>query len=183
MLFRVACILLAFATPLLAQDRQGRDTPGEWVVDHTKHFGLWDSMCDHRTTGETREERCYLRYVEVFSRDPFAALFLFVTPGPEIEIGIERGTRFEDQGIRIEDANGTTLWTTDRRSCLRGRACTFEGEEAKALYAAMRDGAVFAFDFADPSGTERALRWDLTRMGEASADFADQSVARALPGS
>lgn len=183
MLLRIACITLILAGSALAQDRQGRDTPGEWVVDHTKHFGLWDSMCDHRTTGDLREERCYLRYVDVFSRDPFAALFLFVTPGPEIEIGIERGTRFPDQGIRIEDANGAVLWTTDRRSCLRGRACTFEGEEAASLYEAMQTGAVFAFDFADPSGADRELRWDLTRMGEASADFADQSAARALPGS
>ena len=100
---RLGAFALALALPATAQDRQGNDTPGDWIVDHTKHFGLWDSMCDHRMTGEEREQRCYIRYVDVFSPRPkFGAVFLFVTPGPEVQIGLEPGTVFPPNGIRID---------------------------------------------------------------------------------
>ena len=37
-------------------------------------------MCDERKTGDLLEQRCYLRYVDVFSPRPnFGAIFAFVT--------------------------------------------------------------------------------------------------------
>ncbi len=39
------------ALPAPAQDRAGNDTPGDWVVTHHAHFGLWDSVCDELTGG------------------------------------------------------------------------------------------------------------------------------------
>lgn len=178
-IFLLLCCLLA-PHAVFAQDRQGNDTPGDWVVDHYKPFGLWDSICDHRMTGDVKEVRCYLRYVEVFSPRPnFAAQFVFVTPGPEVEIGLERGTRFPKDGIRIEGTGGT-LWSTNRILCRTGFACTFAGDEAQTLLTAMTDGTTFAFDFTDRHGMPRELRWDLTAFADALADFTRESTARHL---
>ncbi|MEM6636187.1 MAG: hypothetical protein AAF667_09870 [Pseudomonadota bacterium] len=167
----------------LPQDRQGRDTPGEWVVTHYKPFGLWDSICDERTTGDLLEERCYLRYVEVFSPRPnFAAQFIFITPAGSseiVEFGLERGTRFSDGGFRIE-ADDRTVWRNDRRSCLRGRDCTFEGPEAAALLGAMAGATRFIFDFTDRHGTPQVLNWDLTQFGAALDDYRAAADARGL---
>ena len=173
-------LFLVLPTLLLAQDRQGRDTASDWVVDHYKPFGLWDSICDHRTEDGQKVERCYLRYVDVFSPHPrFAAQFLFVTPGPEVEIGIEPGTRFPRDGLRIEDMGGA-LWTMNRLACRLGVACTFDGDEAETLLTAMEDGTVFAFDFTDRHGAPQKLRWDLTPFAAALADFRTEAQARGL---
>ena len=165
-LLAMACLGL----PATAQDRAGRDTPGEWLVTHQKPFGLWDSFCDKRTTGDLIEQRCYLRYVDVFSRAPqFAAQFLFVTP-QGVEIGTERGTRFSENGMRIE-SGGETIWRTDRIACLRGRDCVFESAAAEDLLARMKEGDVFGFDFVDRHGNAQSLAWDLTQFSDARADY------------
>lgn len=179
---RVILLLCCLLAPLslFAQDRDGNDRPSDWVVDHYKPFGLWDSACDHRDTDGVREERCYLRYVEVFSPRPkFAAQFIFVTPGPKVEIGLERGTLFPKDGMRIE-GDGGALWSTDRILCRTGLSCTFDGDEAKKLLNAMVDGSVFAFDFTDRHGSPRELRWDLTAFSDALADFTREAEARDL---
>ena len=180
-MIRFLCaILLLCAVPAHAQDRQGRDTPGEWVVDHFQSFRQWDSICDHRVTDDLREERCYIRYVDVFSSHPkVAAQFLFLTPGPNIQLGVERGTRFTDTGIRIEREADVTWQTTDR-GCLRGRDCEFSEDEAVTLVDAMGKGDAFVFEFRDRHGDTRELRWDLSPFATALADFRTQAAARGL---
>ncbi|MFZ1727794.1 MAG: hypothetical protein WAU13_14185, partial [Albidovulum sp.] len=102
----IALLLYILAQPALAQDAEGNNTPGDWRVTHTAHFGLWDSVCDERGPAEALQKRCYIRYVDVFSPRPdFAAHFAFVTPAPNgvaIEYGSEAGTRFVRGGLRIE---------------------------------------------------------------------------------
>ena len=179
---RVFLLIALFLTAQIAaaQDREGNDRPSDWVADHFTSFGGWDSVCDHRSTDGVKEQRCYLRYVDVFSPRPkFAAQFIFVTPGPEIQIGLERGTRFPKGGIRIEDMGGT-LWRTDRILCRTGLSCTFDGEDASILLSAMADGTVFAFDFTDRHGTPQTLRWDLTVFADALADFRREAALRDL---
>lgn len=174
--------LLLFATGLHAnaQDRDGNDTPGEWVVTHHRPFGFWDSMCDERRTGDTLEERCYLRYVDVVAPNPnFAAILAFITPGPRIEIGIERGTAFKPGGLRIEAAQGT-IWTMPHRPCLFGGTCAFDGPEGLALLDHLTTADQLVFDFIDRHGTPHLRLWDLTHFADAVRDFHDQSAARGL---
>lgn len=177
-------LLLALAaTPLTAQDRAGRNTPGEWVVTHHQPFGLWDSFCDMRQTDGVTEERCYLRYVDVFSPKPkFAAMFLFVTPVDgvsEVEFGIERGTRFDEGGFRIE-RDGTPIWVNESFACLRLRACTYKRDDAQALLGHMASGEALRFTFTDRHGTDRDLTWSLTRFAEALDDYRGEAAARGL---
>ncbi len=172
-----ACL---FALPLAAQDRAGNDTPGEWIVDHQRAFGLWDSLCDHRQTGDLNEERCYLRYVEVFSARPkFGAQFAFITPGPRIEFGTEPGTQFDPDGFRIE-RGGATVWALPQTGCLIGQACVFEGPDAARLLSEMIQGGIFAFDFIDRHGAPQSLRWDLAPFADAPADFSAEAAKRGL---
>ena len=183
MLRWTALLLLLSSAAAFAQDRQGRDTPGEWKVTHYVPFGLWDSICDERLTDGLLEERCYLRYVEVFSPHPkFAAQFAFVTaPGgtPRIEFGIERGTRFDESGFRALNGD-SPVWTTTRRDCLRGRDCVFEGAESVQMITAISGADTFAFDFVDRNGDPQSLRWDLSRFSEAYEDLLRESAARGL---
>lgn len=163
-----------------AQDRQGRDTPGDWIVDHHQRFGAWDSMCDHRMAGETAERRCYLRYVDVFSSRPaFAAQFVFITPGPRIEFGIEPGTLFKMAGFRIE-RGGQVVWSWPQHGCLGGLACIYEGRPAEWLLDHMARGGVFVFEFRDRHGQPRTLHWDLAPFADALADFRQQALSRGL---
>ncbi len=178
---------LAFALglavlPAAAQDRAGNDTPGDWVVTHQTHFGLWDSVCDERP-GDGAMQRCYIRYVDVFSPRPdFAAHFLFVTPdgaGVRIEYGSEPGTRFTRGGQWIE-RTGTRAWVADRLACLTGGPCAFSGAEADDLYATLKAGEEWRFVFSDRHGHLQDLSWDLGPFAAAAADFEAEAAARDL---
>ena len=173
----LACLL---AAPSLAQDRQGNDTPGEWRVTHTKAFGLWDVICDERATGDVLEERCYLRYVDVFSPRPnFAAMFAFVTPDGRIEFGIERGTAFRKNGFRLE-RDGQSIWSFEKDPCLFGGTCAFVDGDATEMTAQMIAADSFIFDFVDRHGTPRELEWDMTRFGEALDEMLSASKERGI---
>lgn len=179
----LCALALLLALPATAQDRAGNNTPGEWVVTHHTPFGLWDSMCDERRTGDLLEQRCYLRYVDVFSPAPkFAAMFAFIVPadgGETLELGIERGTVFKPGGVRIEAA-GTPVWTMAHRPCLFGGACTFDAAATAALLNTMSDADTLSFDFFDRHEVERRRDWDLSRFGDALADFRAETAARGL---
>ncbi len=178
-----ALLLCLLTGPALAQDRDGNDTPSDWVVTHQKAFGLWDSVCDERAEDGALHQRCYIRYVDVFSPRPaFAAHFVFVTPdagGVRIEYGSEPGTRFTRGGNRIEQG-GAPIWSTDAADCLSGGACVFTGDAAAELYAALRGGGAWRFDFADRHGRLQTLAWDLSPFAAAADDYETEAAARGL---
>ena len=180
-------ILTLLATPLVAQDRAGNDTAGEWRIDHHKAFGLWDSMCDWRETDGIREKRCYLRYVDVFSPRPnFAAVFTFVTPEPDgyrVELGIEPNTAYKKGGLRI-DAGDTTTWQQQDINCTRFTECVWTGPAAQTLISALKaptgEPTYLIQDFFDRYGQEQFLKWDLAPFADALADFDAQVAERGL---
>lgn len=172
-----AMALLPFSA--MAQDRAGNDTAGEWKVTHHKPFGLWDSFCDERTTGDALEQRCYVRYVEVFSPRPtFGAMFAFITPDG-VEFGMERGIRFINDGLHIKQSDAI-VWKETRRPCSRGNDCRLEGDAAKDLLSIMSQGGALIAEFNDRQGNPQRLEWDLSRMDEILADYQAQSKARGL---
>jgi len=179
----LSLLLILIASAAMAQDEAGNDTPGDWVVTHHQPFGLWDSMCDERTGSDGLTRRCYVRYVDVFSPRPkFAALFAFITPAmphPVIEIGIEQGTVFKPDGLRVEQ-DGTAIWTLGHRPCLFGGTCRFEGDEAATLIAALTSGTHLVFDFIDRHGTARTRLWSLADMPALLADMTHQAALRNL---
>ena len=180
----VACLAVASAA---AQDRTGRDTPGEWRVTHFKQYGLWDSMCDERVSANTLEERCYVRYVEVYSPNPqFGAAFSFIVPeGREgavtAEFGFERGIRFKKDGIRIE-AGGETARVLDQSDCRRGGKCTLDSKAMADIeqLAATAPNTTFAFSLTGRHGRDWELRWLSDRLHMAIDDMRAEARERAL---
>lgn len=182
--FLLLTIICAFKAT--AQDRAGNDTPGEWAPTHYKAFGLWDNICDERTTDGVTEERCYIRYVDVFSLPPkFAAVFLFVTPeaqGHKIEIGIEPGTRYAENGFQIEHADHTTWHLSN--NCFRRSKCVLTEKNAAdfivAAQSAQSDTSALVQIFTDRYGQDQKLRWDITPFAAALEDFERETLKREL---
>lgn len=180
MKLKAALLSLLLITPAQAQNTT-RDW--QWVVDHQSNFGEWTSACDHRDDDEN-EQRCYIRYVEVYARQPmFGATFLFVTspqPGQiEFELSFERGTDFGDKPLALFNAD-TATWTHDPRECHRGTRCTFTGSEAEELAARLSEGGELQFDFTDNHDRAWELRWDATGFANAFSDFQTELAARNL---
>ena len=177
----ISCIFIA--SPSFAQDWDGNDRPSNWIVTHTHSFGIWESICDERMEDTSLHQRCYIRSVEVFSPRPdFAAQFLFITPdanGFQLELGIEPGTLFDPDGLRIEK-NDLIIWKTQRPGCLIGLSCTFTSSDAETLIEAMKTGDAFLFTFVDRHGKPRHLNWSLNGFNDAFADFMTQSNLRGL---
>ncbi len=179
---------LAFPGQALAQDRAGNDTPGEWKVTHFEPYGLWETICDERKTGENLEQRCYVRYVEVFSPRPnFGAAFAFVQPdtdngGVKHEYSFEQGTTFSPDGFRIE-VDGKPTWSFDTGACIGGTRCVLLGPQAADVAAVIGQPAesiTFALDFTDKIGRAWNLRWESGKLADAIADMLEQAKSRDL---
>ena len=115
-------------------------------------------------------------------RPTLAAQFVFVTPiaeGHKIDFGIERGTRFADGGFRLE-RDGQTVWQTDQRGCLRGRACSFEDAASGELLQHMQDGGALWFEFTDRHGADQLLEWSLEGFQDAFTEYEAEARARDL---
>jgi invasion protein IalB len=160
-----------------------QDTPGNWRPTLHKMWGLWDLICDEQGAAESLEQRCYLRYVDVFSPAPqFAGHFVFITYAdgtPRFEYGAEHGTRFDVDGWAIHHASGA-LWTPAQRTCLRGGPCVYEGDAAIPLITALRDGGQMEFRFTDRHGIHRDLTWTLDGVAEALDELIAESAARGI---
>lgn len=177
---RFLILLCLVAAPVFAQDLAGVDASGEWVITHQKPFGLWDSVCDRREAGALTQERCYLRYVDVYSPRPeFGAMFLLIT-GEGVEFRMERGIRFSRNGFRAE-RGGSLIWQETRRDCLNGRECYMTGSRARAFLDTISGGGALRFTFRDRSGNPRDLSWDLAPVAAALADYRAEARLRGLP--
>ncbi|MEL6167914.1 MAG: hypothetical protein AAFR35_04440 [Pseudomonadota bacterium] len=157
---------------------QSEDTAGKWRPTHSERFGGWDSVCDARGEGPTLEERCYLRYVDVYaSRPKFGALFAFVEPGPEISIGLEFGTAFGPGTIRV---SGGLPWTLPPTSCRGDTACKLTGADADAALLSMEKSTEIMFNFTDSNDRPQTRSWSLSGFADAMADFRRVSASRGL---
>ena len=166
-----------------AQDADGNDTPGDWRVEHYQEFGIWKSICDERGEGETFKQRCYIRYVDVFSPRPkFAAVFTFVFEKDRktaFQYAFERGTVYADDGLRI-DRDGATSWKASD-TCRTGPNCLIENAaEVEETLAAFAGGGELVQIFKDRHGVDRTLKWDLTGFDKALADYKTESAKRNL---
>lgn len=178
----ISICLLFLPITAIAQDRSGNDTASDWIAQHFVSFGLWDSVCDERIENDVLKQRCYLRYVDVYSPRPnFSATFVFVfTEAGQsvVEMGFERRTRYNDKGFRVEK-NGETVWTFDD-ACLNTSKCRLTGASAKNYMSELSKGDMLVQDFRDRAGQDRVLNWDLSLFTEALADYRAAAAERSL---
>ncbi|MEO9459941.1 MAG: hypothetical protein ABJE63_02295 [Lentilitoribacter sp.] len=178
----VSSVPAAFAT-----DADGNDTPGDWVVTHYKPFGLWDTICDEAIRKGKTVERCYIRYVDVFSSAPkFAAQFVFIEPdgqGYKVEFGIEPGTTFNGASLTVVDGENVT-WDYDPNECLERGECFLTGDDADRFIQSMAGTTtkepMLVSDFNDRHGTNQVLEWGISKFDDALLDFQMQSDERGL---
>jgi len=164
---RFATLALAAATLVAvalghasAQDAQGNDTPGEWIVEHYEEYGIWKTICDERTLDNKLEQRCYIRYVDVFSPRPkFAAVFAFVFQKQgktAFQYAFERGTTYRPDGLRIEK-DGAITWRASA-TCRIGPNCLIEDAgEVDTVLSAFSAGGSLVQEFTDRHGTDQVL--------------------------
>lgn len=175
---------LTLLAPAAAQDRQGRDTAGDWRVTHYETYGIWNSICDEREEDGALVQRCYLRWVDVYASAPqFGATFLFVTPrrdgGHDVAFTVEPGKTFKNNGFRV-DRGDETLWSMTRPACLLWGDCALQSEEAPAALEAMTQGDAVYLDFFDRHERAFTLEWSLEGFAEALGDYETASRARSL---
>lgn len=183
-MFKTILLAIALIVPfsVSAQDRSGNDTASDWVAKHYVSFGLWDSVCDERMEEGALRQRCYLRYVEVFSPRPlFMASFVFAYTQDEqtqIELGFETGVRYSKKGFRVEHS-GDVIWTAEDE-CLEASPCELGGVAAQDMLTHMAKGDVLVQQFIDRSGQMRVLEWDLSKFADAVSDYRREAAARNL---
>ena len=157
----------------------------KWVVDHYKNFGIWTSACDHRDLGEGKEERCYVRVVDVYSPRPnFGAAFVFANREKEngvvFEFSFERGTVFTEDGFTVKRGH-KVLFTYDAfNRCEGGTNCVLSGPDRMRLVDALNEGGTLRLAFSDRRGMDWVLNWSGEGLAEALADHIVQSDARKL---
>ncbi|MEP0521286.1 MAG: hypothetical protein ABJO09_16395 [Hyphomicrobiales bacterium] len=178
----ITLCLLYLPLGAFAQDRSGNDTASDWIAQHFVSFGLWDSVCDERVENDELKQRCYLRYVDVYSPRPnFLATFAFVfTEKGEsvVEMGFEKRTRYNEKGFRIEKA-GKTIWAFED-PCLNTSKCRLTGANAQNFLSQLSMGDSLVQDFKDRTRKDRVLNWDLTHFADALADYRAAATERSL---
>lgn len=181
----LALIVLFLSTcwSAVAQDRSGADTPGDWVTTHFEKYGIWTTACDERTEEGKLKQRCYIRFVDVFSESPkFAATFMFVFQKDRktaIQYAFESGTKYNADGVKVEK-DGKTVWTASRE-CQEGNGCFITSEaELNGALTGFQGGGTLVQDFTDRHGQKQVLEWDLSGFKQAYADYLKQSSDRKL---
>ncbi|MEP2946682.1 MAG: hypothetical protein ABJN11_10150 [Lentilitoribacter sp.] len=183
----LAFLVLSTSPTAFATDAEGNDTPGDWVVTHYKPFGLWDTICDEAIRKGKKVERCYIRYVDVFSPAPkFAAQFVFIEPegqGYKVEFGIEPGTTFNGASLTVNDGE-KIVWDYNPNECLERGECILTGQEADIFIQSMAvtssDDPMLISDFNDRHGTDQVLEWGISKFAAALTDFQTESDKRGL---
>lgn len=183
----LAVLVLSTSPAAFATDAEGNDTPGDWVVTHYKPFGLWDTICDEAIRKGKKVERCYIRYVDVFSPAPkFAAQFVFIEPegqGYKVEFGIEPGTTFNGASLTVNDGE-KVIWDYNPNECLERGECILTGQEADIFIQSMAgtssDEPMLVSDFNDRHGADQVLEWGISKFAEALTDFQTESDKRGL---
>lgn len=177
-----AICLLFLPLTAFAQDRSGNDTASDWIPQHYVSFGLWDSVCDERLENDALKQRCYLRYVEVYSPRPvFLASFAFIfteSGQSVVELGFEKSTRFNETGFRVEN-DGKTVWAFND-PCLSTSKCRMTGEKAQSFLSQLSKGDTLVQEFRDRALQSRILSWDLSQFAEALADYREAAEERSL---
>lgn len=183
----LAVLVLSTSPTAFATDADGNDTPGDWVVTHYKPFGLWDTICDEAIRKGKKVERCYIRYVDVFSPAPkFAAQFVFIEPegqGYKVEFGIEPGTTFNGASLTVNDGE-KVVWDYNPNECIERGECILTGQEADIFIQSMAgtssDDPMLVSDFNDRHGTDQVLEWGISKFAAALTDFQTESDKRGL---
>jgi hypothetical protein len=138
----MVCVGLVVAGLSWAVYQSAQEDPALWKVDYYKPYDGWDLICDQYEGTENR--RCYLRYVDTYSLDPFGAAVFFIehekNAGPNFLIDLEPGSELVSALLTQRDPTLSVNVETgdcDKAKCLLEDAAAagfmFSGKEADKL--------------------------------------------------
>ena len=124
-----------------------------------------------------------MRYVDAYARNPFGALFVFVTntqgPGLTFTFEYEAGVRFTAPWQVLDGE--VAIWTFNQSQCPRGSECAIDGDQAIDLAAALsKEKTIMTFALRDRIFRSFELTWPSAGFADALSDLQEQSAARDL---
>ena len=176
----IAVATLAVAALALPATAKNTADDWKWVNTHYADHGQWTTACEDRAD-DASVKRCYLRYVDVYARDPFGAVFVFGTlesGAPSYTFEFENGTSFDAPWTVSVD--GATAWEFSPGPCRFIGECTVDGARGAALTDALRAGGTLAMAFTDGAGREVDLAWDGAPFAAAHEELVREVAARGL---
>ena len=176
--------LVASLLSVLMVSAQAKNTNEDWkwASEYYATYSEWTVGCDHRTDDESIK-RCYLRYVDAYARNPFGALFVFVTDTNEAGLTFtfeyEAGVRFtKPWRVSKEDV---TIWQFDPKQCPAVNECAITGEAAVKLAEMLNaEDVELKFVLRDRVFRSFELGWPSAGFADALADLMAQSNNRKL---
>ena len=174
-------LLLAIAGCFAINPASADVNPWAWKVNYTGTHGIWKTICDEQNVEEEQLNRCYVRWVDVFSERPkFGALYVFITPennGFAVDFSVEPGTTIVKDGFAIVDGE-QPIWKMERSSCLVHSDCKIRPDEMQSFFSAAERGEKIAFSLIDRYEQQFELNWSLDGFNEAMADLKKQLQKR-----
>lgn len=172
-LTRIIALFLFLTLPIYAED-----TAGSWAPTFTSKHEKWDVACDAQGSGTAREERCYIRYIDIYSPHPdFGVVFLFLeikNNTPLISIGREFETDLIATDLRI-----ASDWQRPKNLCTGG-PCEIIGQNAKMFIDALIKGGTLQINFIDQMNMEQNRSWESLGFAAAYNDLTREAAARGL---
>lgn len=170
---RTFALTLGLATSALAQD-----TAGAWAPTFTARHAAWDVTCDARGANADREERCYIRHIDIYAPRPnFGVVFLFLDIR-EGSVHIALGREFETDLVAdvLKVAPG---WARPEGLC-SGGPCEITGADATSFANALAGGGTLEIGFEDATGMKRLRRWSSEGFAAAYDDVRREAAERGL---
>ena len=152
--------------------------PALWKVDLYQAYNGWDLICDQYKG--TDERRCYLRYVDTYSQDPFGAAVFFVQhsekSGTRLSIDLEKDNHVTSAAFVTD---GQLKPTKVFASCSEN-SCVLESEQTSQFVIMASKAESWHLEIEEADGKERLLAIDLSRFALAELNFVTELKKRGL---
>mgnify|MGYP007072443025 CR=1 FL=1 len=152
--------------------------PALWKVDLHQPYDGWDLFCDQYEG--TEERRCYLRYVDTYSLDPFGAAVFFVQHdvegGSQLEISLEKNNSVVSSSFVVA---GETRKTRLFSGCT-SNVCTLDAEQTGQFMMSASDAELWLLKIKEADKEERLLELDVAKFSLAELNFVTELKKRGL---
>ena len=174
----LSCVLSLAAVAALVWHFFIYKDPALWHVKLYQTYSGWDLICDQYQ--DTDQHRCYLRYVDTYSLDPFGAAVFFVQHsvknGTRLSIGLEKGSVIQSSAFV---GQGSTKKSALLNGCSESSCILDAGKTGQFMMSANKAEA-WQINFTEEHGEARQLMIDVSKYASAERDFITELKKRGL---
>ena len=172
-----AVVVFAGVAALIWQTYIYRD-PALWKVDLYQAHNGWDLICD-RYEG-TKERRCYLRYVDTYSQDPFGAAVFFIQhhseEGTQLSVDLEKDNHVISSAFQKSDNEEETKLFSH---CI-SNSCVLDKEKTGQFMMLAARADLWLLSIQEANGNSRRLELDVSTFANAERNFVTELKKRGL---